>query len=77
MTSLAQMLDSISSTLQSKPPIDALNADLNGFHFYNGHSKLQMEAHHYCSILNQDVIRCVIYHGNTSDETHGSRVYYR
>lgn len=24
-----------------------------------------MEAHHYCSILNEDVIQCVIFDGNT------------
>jgi len=42
-----------------------LNAYLDGFHFYNGHPQVQMEAHHYCSILNEDVIQCVIYDGNT------------
>jgi hypothetical protein len=27
----------------------------------------QMEAHHYCAILNEDMIQCVIYDGNTKD----------
>ncbi|WP_256658771.1 OBAP family protein [Pseudomonas sp. LP_7_YM] len=53
--------------LQSRPPIDALNAYLDGFHFYNGHLHSQMEAHHYCSILNEEVIQCVIYDGNVKD----------
>jgi hypothetical protein len=62
-----QVLEAGAAALQSKPPIDALNAYLDGFHFYNGHRKLQMEAHHYCSILNEDLIQCVIYDGNTKD----------
>lgn len=59
-----RVLEAGAATLQAKPPIDALNAYLDGFHFYNGHPHLQMEAHHYCSILNEDVIQCVIYDGN-------------
>lgn len=51
--------------LQNKPPIEAINAYLDGFHFYNGNIKAQMEAHHYCTILNEDVIQCVIYDANT------------
>jgi hypothetical protein len=60
-------LDSGAALLQSRPPIDALNAYLDGFHFYNGHPGAQMEAHHYCSILNEEVIQCVIYDGNVKD----------
>ncbi|WP_263262429.1 OBAP family protein [Pseudomonas sp. RIT-PI-S] len=60
-------LDSGAALLQSRPPIDALNAYLDGFHFYNGHIHSQMEAHHYCSILNEEVIQCVIYDGNVKD----------
>lgn len=39
-------LDAGAALLQSRPPIDALNAYLDGFHFYNGHPDVQMEAHH-------------------------------
>lgn len=60
-------LDAGAAMLQSRPPIDALNAYLDGFHFYNGHPDVQMEAHHYCSILNEEVIQCVIYDGNRQD----------
>ncbi|MBD8598988.1 OBAP family protein [Pseudomonas syringae pv. syringae] len=66
-STLTKVLEAGAATLQSKPPLDALNAYLDGFHFYNGHPKVQMEAHHYCSILNEDVIQCVIYDGNTKD----------
>lgn len=62
-----QLLEAGAATLQAKPPIEAINAYLNGFHFYNGHPNVQMEAHHYCSILNEDVIQCVIFDGNTKE----------
>lgn len=62
-----QLLEAGAATLQAKPPIEAINAYLDGFHFYNGHPDVQMEAHHYCSILNEDVIQCVIFDGNTKE----------
>lgn len=58
-------LDKGAAALQDKPPIEALNAYLDGFHFYSGELQAQMEAHHYCSVLNEEVIQCVIYDGNT------------
>ncbi|WLG59810.1 OBAP family protein [Pseudomonas extremorientalis] len=66
-TSSMKSLDAGAALLQSRPPVDALNAYLDGFHFYNGQMKSQMEAHHYCSILNEEVIQCVIYDGNLKD----------
>ena len=47
--------------------IEALNAYLDGFHFYNGKMNAQMEAHHYCGVLNDEVIQCVIYDGNVKE----------
>ncbi|ROM33853.1 hypothetical protein BK648_24085 [Pseudomonas poae] len=66
-TPATRSLDAGAALLQSRPPVEALNAYLDGFHFYNGHPDVQMEAHHYCSILNEDVIQCVIYDGNRKD----------
>ena len=60
-------LETGAAILQDKPPLDAMNAYLDGFHFYNGNMKGQMEAHHYCSILNEDVTQCVIFDGNMKD----------
>lgn len=62
-----KVLEAGAAALQNKPPIEAINAYLDGFHFYNGRMNVQMEAHHYCSILNDDVIQCVIYDGNVKD----------
>jgi hypothetical protein len=60
-------LDKGANVLQAKPPIAAINSYLDGFHFYNGNMKAQMEAHHYCTILSDDMIQCVIYDGNVAD----------
>ncbi len=66
-TALTKTLETGADVLQSRPPVDQLNAYLDGFHFYNGNMQAQMEAHHYCSILNDEVIQCVIFDGNTRD----------
>ena len=62
-----KVLEAGAALVQNKPPIEAINAYLNGFHFYSGKMNVQMEAHHYCSILNEEVIQCVIYDGNVKD----------
>jgi hypothetical protein len=60
-------LEAGAAALQDRPPIDAFNAYLNGFHFYNGRMSSQVEAHHYCAVLNDEVIQCVIHDGNGKD----------
>ena len=66
-TAKTKALEAGAVALQNKAPIEAINAYLDGFHFYNGRQNAQMEAHHYCAILNEDVIQCVIYDGNVKD----------
>ena len=66
-TVMSRTLEAGAATLQDKPPLDALNTYLDGFHFYNGAIGEQMEAHHYCAMLNEEVHQCVIYDGNVSD----------
>jgi len=53
--------------LQGKAPLNAVSAYLNGFHFYNGDMNGQMEAHHYVTRVNEDVMQALIYDGNGSD----------
>jgi len=60
-------LESGAQVIQSRPPVDAISAYLDGFHFYNGDKNGQMEAHHYVTVLNEDVMQAVIYDGNTKD----------
>ncbi len=60
-------LEAGAALLQARPPVEAINAYLDGFHFYNGRMGAQMEAHHYCAVLNEEVIQCAIYDGNTRE----------
>jgi hypothetical protein len=58
------VLEAGADVLQGKAPLRQLDIYLDGFHFYNGNLKGQMEAHHFCQKLNEDVTQCVIYDGN-------------
>lgn len=60
-------LETGAALIQSRPPIEAISAYLDGFHFYNGERKGKMEAHHYVTVLNNDVMQAVIYDGNTAN----------
>ena len=62
-----KVLEAGTALLQGKQPLEALNVYMNGFHFYNGDMKAQMEAHHYCSVVNEEVNQCVIFDGNGKD----------
>lgn len=66
-TAKTKLLESGANLLQDKAPLGSLNAYLDGFHFYNGNMQGQMEAHHYCGHLNEDLIQCVIFDGNDED----------
>jgi hypothetical protein len=57
-------LETGTALLQNKEPLEAMNIYMDGFHFYNGNMKGQMEAHHYCSVVNEDLNQCVIFDGN-------------
>jgi Protein of unknown function (DUF1264) len=63
-TPTTKTLEAGAELLQSKAPLAALDAYLDGFHFRNGDIHAQMEAHHYCGHLNEDVIQCAIFDGN-------------
>ena len=59
-----QALEAGADLMQDKSPLDGFNAYLDGFHFASGDRGMQMEAHHYCGHLNEDVIQCVLFDGN-------------
>ncbi|XWW46234.1 OBAP family protein [Fibrella sp. USSR17] len=63
-TGKTKTLEAGADLLQNKTPLSKLNMYLDGFHFYNGDLRSQMEAHHYCSVINDDLIQCVIFDGN-------------
>jgi hypothetical protein len=66
-TAKTRVLEGGAALLQEKAPIEALNVYVDGFHFSNGNVDIQVEAHHYCSIVNEDVRQCVIFDGNGAD----------
>jgi hypothetical protein len=66
-SSETRILEAGANVLQDKAPLRELNAYLDGFHFYSGRMEMQMEAHHYCGHVNEDVIQCVIFDGNGGD----------
>ncbi|GAB3928504.1 OBAP family protein [Larkinella terrae] len=66
-TAKTEVLEAGADVLQNKAPLRAMSMYLDGFHFYNGNLKGQMEAHHYCTQLNEDLVQCLIFDGNGSD----------
>jgi hypothetical protein len=52
---------------QSGTPPETLGVYLDAFHFQSGNMQMQMEIHHYCAQLNEDLIQCVLYDGTGRD----------
>lgn len=53
--------------LQSSRPLARFDIYLVGFHPMKDDPEHQMEAHHYCSQVNEDFAQCVLFDGNTKD----------
>ena len=53
--------------LQSAAPLRGFDAYLVGFHPAKDSPDMQMEAHHYCKVVDDDLIQCVLFDGNTSE----------
>lgn len=66
-TGKTRILETGAAVLQDTKPLDAIHAHVCGFHFYSGDMKRQVEAHHYCSHLNEDVMQCVIFDSDKRD----------
>ena len=66
-TTRTRFLEGGTAVLQSMEPVAAFNVYVDGFHFLNGDLRAQSEAHHYCSVLNEDVKQCVLFDGNGTD----------
>lgn len=66
-TAKTKALEAGAGLLQGKAPLRALDAYLDGFHFYSGNPQRQVEAHHYCGHLNEELIQCVIFDGNAEN----------
>lgn len=62
-----KILETGAAVLQNQRPVDAINVYVDAFHFHNGNLDRQLEAHHYCSVVNEDFIQCVLYDSNSKN----------
>lgn len=53
--------------LQQATPLKDFDVYVVGFHPAKEDPEMQMEAHHYCRVVNDDLIQCVLFDGNTRD----------
>ena len=51
--------------LQEMTPLRGFDVYVVGFHCGKDEPDMQMEAHHYCRVVNEDFLQCVIFDGNT------------
>jgi hypothetical protein len=63
-TAKSHMLEHGAEMLQAMPPVSQINMYLDGFHFYADDMGRQVEAHHYCTHVNEDFHQCIIFDGN-------------
>ncbi len=54
-----------SAMLQDTAPLRDFDVYVVGFHCAKGEPHVQMEAHHYCRVVNDDLLQCVLFDGNT------------
>ena len=65
-TAKSRALEAGADAAQAMPPVSHMNMYLDGFHFYADDLGRQVEAHHYCTHVNEDFHQCVIYDGNAA-----------
>jgi hypothetical protein len=53
--------------LQETTPLKDFDVYVVGFHCAKDEPDVQMEAHHYCRVVNDDLLQCVLFDGNTRE----------
>ncbi|PON36209.1 hypothetical protein PanWU01x14_330100 [Parasponia andersonii] len=61
------LLETATAAIQGFGPINQIHQHLCAFHFYGDDMTRQVEAHHFCAHLNEEVRQCLIYDSPTSD----------
>ena len=61
-----QALEAGAAMMQTNEPLDPMNVYLVGFHPMKKNPSHQMEAHHFCTQLNEDFAQCALFDGNTA-----------
>ncbi|CAI2162407.1 7453_t:CDS:2 [Funneliformis geosporum] len=64
---VGSLLEAASAVGQNFDPVNKIHEHVCGFHFYSHDMSRQVEAHHYCSHLKDEVRQCVIYDSNRPD----------
>ncbi|NIJ11557.1 hypothetical protein FHU38_001901 [Saccharomonospora amisosensis] len=54
-----------SNVLQGTAPLNGFDVYAVGFHRARNEPETQLEAHHYCRVVNDDLLECVLFDGNT------------
>ncbi|CAG8510856.1 484_t:CDS:2 [Ambispora gerdemannii] len=62
-----KVLETVIGAVQSFKPVLNIYEHACGLHFYAHDMTRQVEAHHYCSHLNEEVRQCVIYDSDEED----------
>jgi hypothetical protein len=60
-------LEQGANLLQDVTPLKGFDVYVVGFHCAKDEPGMQMEAHHYCRVVNDDLLQCVLFDGNTRD----------
>src|SRR4051794_25575085 len=60
-------LEAGAALLQDMTPLKDFDIYVAGLHCARHDGGMQMEAHHFCRQVNQDLLQCVIFDGNTKD----------
>ncbi|HEY8518928.1 MAG TPA: OBAP family protein [Gammaproteobacteria bacterium] len=60
-----QLLELGAALMQESTPLAPMDIYLVGFHPLKDDPTRQLEAHHYCSQVNEDFAQCVLFDGNT------------
>lgn len=60
-------LEQGANLLQTNEPLRGFDVYVVGFHCAKGEPDFQMEAHHFCRVVNDDLLQCVLFDGNTKD----------
>jgi len=60
-----KMLEAGAKVLQGNAPLAGFDIYLNGFHPMKDDPDMQVEAHHFCRQVNEDLAQCALFDGNT------------
>jgi Protein of unknown function (DUF1264) len=62
-----KVLEAGAALVQRTTPLGDFDIYVAGLHCAHHEPEMQMEAHHYCRQVNQDLFQCVLFDGNTED----------